>query len=83
MLDDVLDEDCNVAMLRSSITPEMARKLAAEVTWPDPTDCDKLDSVFYDLHEQGICALANCGNEMSDEPPRLSRRLLRLRMEPR
>ena len=30
------------------------------------TDCDKLDKVFYKLHEQGICALGETGFEMSD-----------------
>jgi hypothetical protein len=36
---------------------ELAMKIAAEIAWPAVTDCDKLDAVFYRLHERGICAL--------------------------
>jgi hypothetical protein len=66
MMDDVLEPDCDVERLEAFIESEVQRKVAAESSWPAETDCDRLDSVFYDLHEEGICALSNAGYTMSD-----------------
>ena len=66
MVDDIIEEDCDVAALKALILPELQRKLDAELTWPPLTACDRLDSVFYRLHEEGICALSNTGYTLSD-----------------
>jgi hypothetical protein len=66
MIEDVIDEDCDVDFLQSLVKPEFRRKLDAQATWPEITACDRLDKVFYHLHEDGICALANAGYTMSD-----------------
>ena len=66
MMDDIVDDDCDVDELRSLIGPCLREKQRAERQWPAVTDCDRLDKVFYGLHEQGICALANAGYTMSD-----------------
>jgi len=66
MIDDILEEDCDVEMLKSLIGPEFETKRKEEMSWQESTDCDKLDKVFYHLHEKGICALRNAGYTMSD-----------------
>ena len=66
MIDDVLEPDCDAAMLRNCVAIEVDLKLSAETGWPATTDCDRLDRAFRDLHEQGICALGNAGYTMSD-----------------
>jgi hypothetical protein len=72
MIDDILDASCDENALRGAIEPELATKIAAEKNWPVVTDCDKLDAVFYRLHERGICALGNTGYEMSDGYPEVA-----------
>ena len=71
-IDDILDASCDEKALRGAIVPELAAKIAAEKDWPGVTDCDRLDSVFYRLHEDGICALGNTGYEMSDGYPEVA-----------
>lgn len=66
MIDDIVDDDCDVDELKSLIGPGLREKQRAERSWPPLTDCDLLDQIFHDLHEQGICALANAGYTMSD-----------------
>lgn len=66
MLEDVLDDECDADMLRSLIAPEFDKKDEAEAGWPAVTDYDRLHTVFYALHEKGICALHNTGMTMSD-----------------
>lgn len=66
MVDDVLDGECDVAMLKGLIAPELQRKREAERHWPAKTDCERLDALFEQLHEEGICALDNAGYTMSD-----------------
>ncbi|WP_231675509.1 DUF6891 domain-containing protein [Pseudomonas quasicaspiana] len=66
MVDDIVDGDCDVPALKALILPELQRKLDAERNWPQVTACDRLDDVFYHLHEDGICALQNAGYETSD-----------------
>ena len=72
MVDDILDANCDEKTLREAIAPELARKIAAEKDWPSVTDCDRLDRVFYRLHDRGICALANTGYELSDGYPEVA-----------
>ncbi|MBI6819539.1 DUF6891 domain-containing protein [Pseudomonas syringae] len=66
MIEDIIDDDCDVAVLKAFIAQELKQKLEAERLWPKITDCDRLDVVFYHLHEAGICALSNAGYTMSD-----------------
>ncbi|WP_254508408.1 DUF6891 domain-containing protein [Anatilimnocola floriformis] len=66
MIDDILEEDANEAMLRAAVEPEFAAKAAAEEDWPEETDCDRLDGAFEELNDGGIIALHNAGYTMSD-----------------
>jgi hypothetical protein len=66
MIDDIAEDDCNIAELKSLIGPAMRAKLKAERNWPEVTDCDRLDRVFMNLHAEGVCALAHAGYTMSD-----------------
>lgn len=66
MIDDIVDEESDVAELKSLIGPALRSKLRAERGWPPVTDCERLDQVFVGLHAAGVCALANTGNTMSD-----------------
>lgn len=66
MLDDVIEEECDRALLERFVHTEFARKREAESGWPAQTDCDRLDAVFAQLDAHGICALANAGYDMSD-----------------
>ena len=58
MIDDIVDDDCDVDELKSLIGPRLGEKQTAERSWPGSTDCDRLDKVFYCLHE---CAIEGCG----------------------
>lgn len=66
MIDDILEEDADEAMLRAAVTPEFEKKAAAEKTWPATTDCDRLDRAFEQLNSRGVIALHNAGVTMSD-----------------
>lgn len=66
MLEDILEGGEDEAALRRAIGDELARKRLAEREWPGVTDCDRLDAIFYRLHEDGICALHDAGYTMSD-----------------
>ena len=52
--------------LRAEIEKAFRQKRAEEETWPEVTDCDRLDRVFEELEEQGILALQNAGYTQSD-----------------
>lgn len=52
--------------LRTEIDKVFRQKLAEEETWPEVTDCDRLDAVFESLGEQSILALQNAGYTQSD-----------------
>jgi hypothetical protein len=66
MIDDILEDDADAAMLRAAVAPEFDKKSAAEASWPDTTDCDRLDRAFDKLNSRGIIALHNAGYTMSD-----------------
>ena len=66
MVDDIAEEDCDIEELKATIGPALRAKLRAERGWPAVTDCDRLDAVFNQLEEAGICALSNAGYTMSD-----------------
>jgi hypothetical protein len=66
MIDDILDEDANEAMLRDTVALEFAKKKEAERTWPKVTDCDRLNAAFAALDKRGVLCLQNSGFERSD-----------------
>ncbi len=63
---EVDEAGCDPAWLRDRVEEEFDRKRAEEPTWPDVTDCDRLDRVFGSLAWQGVIALQNAGNTQSD-----------------
>lgn len=65
-LDDVLEGDVDESMLRALIDEEFQRKALEEKSWPEITDCDRLDDVFDDLNGAMIIALQNAGYTTSD-----------------
>jgi len=64
--DDIIEEGVNAEKLKSLIAPRLRTKLREERSWPAVTDRGQLDKVFYDPHEQSICALANAGYTICD-----------------
>ena len=66
MIEDILEDDCDAEQLHSLVGPALRAKGLAERSWPQVTECDRLDAVFRALHASGICALANAGFTMSD-----------------
>jgi hypothetical protein len=66
VVDDILEDDADEAMLRSAVAPEFEKKAVAEDTWPQETDCDRLDQAFDIMNSKGIIALQNAGYTMSD-----------------
>jgi hypothetical protein len=48
------------------IDKQIATWEAAKETWPDVTDCDRLDTAFAALNERGVIALQNAGMTQSD-----------------
>jgi hypothetical protein len=66
MIDDLLEDGVDQAMLRASIASEFGEKAAAELVWPRKTDCDRLDEAFAALENDGVIALQNAGYTMSD-----------------
>lgn len=66
MIDDNLEDDADEEMLRAAVALEFDKKAAAEGSWPDTTDCDRLDQAFEELHSHGIIALHNAGYTLSD-----------------
>ena len=66
MIDDILEDGADEIMLRRAVAPEFDKKAALEASWPNTTDCDRLDQAFKALNSRGIIALHNAGYTMSD-----------------
>jgi hypothetical protein len=66
LIDDILEEGADEAMLRAAVDPEFENKAVSEKSWPAVTDCDRLDRAFEQLDAGGIIALQNAGMTMSD-----------------
>lgn len=66
MMEDILEDDCDVGLLEQYANDEITKKNAAEEAWPEITDCDRLDNAFDELNALGIIALHNTGYTMSD-----------------
>jgi hypothetical protein len=61
MITDILEVDADEEMLRGLVAEEFARKAEAEKSWPDLTDCDRLDTAFQQLNQKGVIAIHNAG----------------------
>lgn len=66
LITDILEDGADEAMLRSLVPKEFARKLEAEKSWPDETDCDKLATAFDSLCNKGVIAMHNAGWDKSE-----------------
>ncbi|QUJ68657.1 hypothetical protein KDD30_05985 [Photobacterium sp. GJ3] len=66
VISDLLEEGADENMLRDSVGTEFSKKLAAEPSWPEVTDVDRLKSVFQDLKNRGVLCLHNAGYTQSD-----------------
>jgi hypothetical protein len=66
MMADIAADGCDLDALKALVAPALRRKRNDERNWPSVTDCDRLDQIFGELHESGICALANAGYTMAD-----------------
>ncbi|MCU0941010.1 MAG: hypothetical protein MUE35_00480 [Hydrogenophaga sp.] len=56
----------DIGWIKALLARTLARKRAAEATWPAVTDTDRLDNAFEKLNAQGICALQWAGNTLDD-----------------
>ena len=59
-------EDIDKGAVSREIDTQLAKWDKQKQTWPDVTDCDRLDSVFAALGKRGIIAMQNAGNTQSD-----------------
>jgi hypothetical protein len=57
-----IDEEWALARIRDETT----QKALDEASWPDVTDCDRLDDAFAMLNQSGIIAIQNAGYTQSD-----------------
>jgi hypothetical protein len=64
--EDKMVSTLDLGWVRSQIDKEFRRKQTAELTWPDVTDCDRLDIAFAELRSHGITALQNAGRDPSE-----------------
>jgi len=67
---EMIPEFFNITVEESAVAEivdsEFARKAEAEKTWPERTDCDRLDAAFAALDERGIIAKQYAGYTQSD-----------------
>ncbi|HKA07664.1 MAG TPA: hypothetical protein VKD71_10425, partial [Gemmataceae bacterium] len=54
------------AWLRTAIKREFRKKQAAERTWPEVTDCNRLDRAFEVLNKEGILGQHKAGYTQQD-----------------
>ncbi|MEM7504236.1 MAG: hypothetical protein AAF417_19505 [Pseudomonadota bacterium] len=52
--------------VRAAIDIEWANWEVEKQTWPEVTDCDRLDSAFAAMNSRGVIALQNAGYTQSD-----------------
>ncbi|MCA9242343.1 MAG: hypothetical protein KDA32_00200 [Phycisphaerales bacterium] len=58
--------DADPALLRAFAAAEFQKRAVAKRSWPETTDCDRLDRSFEALNSRGIISLHNAGNTISD-----------------
>ncbi len=65
IIEDNFDTDPNEKWLRAAIEREFAAKRTAEQTWPEETECDRLERSFEMLETRGI--IVECNADDNDE----------------
>src|SRR5262245_35182424 len=64
--DDVLGGEIPRERLRELVKAEMTRLKAEQESWPNVTDCDRLDRAFAALRAENILAIHNAGLTFSE-----------------
>jgi hypothetical protein len=59
-------DDEDESWLRAAIDEEFSRKREAERTWPEVTDCDRLDRAFETLQSRGLLTQHTAGMTQED-----------------
>ena len=54
MITEILEDDADEEILRGLVAQEFERKADAENSWPEVTDCDKLDAAFQKTKHNGV-----------------------------
>jgi hypothetical protein len=58
--------ELNTEEVSAAVDEELANYEAKKRTWPEVTDCDRLNAAFDAMNRRGIIALQNVGNTQSD-----------------
>lgn len=61
-----LEEPADQPMLQQKVEREFQRKIEEEKSWPETTDCDRLNTAFEEMNQIGIIAIQNAGYTISD-----------------
>lgn len=64
--------------LKDIIADLLEQHKKEQATWPEVTDCDRLDAAFAELEEQGILTAQNAGYTQSDGFDDISEKYFRL-----
>jgi hypothetical protein len=64
--EDVLGGKLPRKRVRELVKAEVARQTAEQESWPEVTDCDRLDQAFAALRAEGILAIHNAGMTPSE-----------------
>lgn len=68
MLNDDLEEENDADGLREFVRVELNKHDDDELSWPQQTDCDRIDRAFLSLSSQGVVALQHAGQTMASRP---------------
>ena len=66
LVSELLEDDADETMLKELVIEEFKKKFEAERTWPENTDCNRLETAFTNLSEKGIVAMHNAGWDKSE-----------------
>ena len=66
LIDDIIEPNVDEKMLRERVPIEFGKKTFAEKTWPQETNCDRLNNAFEAMRSENIAAIQNAGYTMSD-----------------
>lgn len=58
--------DWDPDLLRAAIAEAFSRHERDKLSWPETTDCDRLDACFRELNDHGVVSLQNAGFTQSD-----------------
>jgi hypothetical protein len=64
--EDVLGGEVPAKRIRELVKAEVVRQKAEQESWPEVTDCDRLDQAFDALRAEGILAIHNAGMTPSE-----------------